>query len=106
MYRDVSEIRQQGCNVLNASNQITNYYNNSRIQYTMVGNKYKEYSKTTSSYNYDTTGYYCYTYAQIKELQSDYDVYMPIYQGMAIGFCFFLFYMVYKIIVHKWWRKS
>ena len=106
MYRDVSEIRTQGCNVLNASNQITNYYGRSRIQYTLIGNKYKMYSQSSSSYDYDTSGYVCYTNAQIKELQSDYDVWMPLYQAMAIGLAFFMFYMAYKIIIHKWWRRS
>lgn len=105
MYRDVSSIRTTGCNVLNAQNQITNYLNNSRVQYTLIGNKYMEYSRSTSSYPYDTSSYTCYTIEQLSSLQSDFDYIIPIYQCFAIGFAFFLFYIVYKLFVHKFWRR-
>lgn len=106
MYRDTSEIRDTGCNVLNATDQITNYYGNSRIQYTLIGNKYKKYSQTTSSYNYDTSSYVCYTKSDIEQLQSNYDYIMPVYETMAIGLSLVVIYYAYKIILHPWWRPK
>lgn len=105
MYRDVSEIRDTGCNVLNASNQITNYSGKSRIQYTYIGNEYKEYARSTSTYDYDTSGYVCYSKDQIMQLQSDYDAFTPIYEVMALILGLGLFYTAYKIFIHPFWRR-
>lgn len=103
MYQDISVVKKTGCNVL-GNNQITNYTGNVREVYYLYGNKYMLTSRNTSTYNYDTSSYICYTDLTNK-LQSNYDYIMPVYNVLATSMAILLFYTAYSLIIKKWWRR-
>lgn len=104
-YQDVSAVPKTGCNVLSANGQITNYNGTTRRIYTLYGNTYKLYSQTYSNYGYDTSNYVCYT-DLTDTLQSDFDVYIPMYHFMAIVSALLVFGIAIYLFCFKWWRKT
>jgi hypothetical protein len=106
MYRDVSAIPTTGCNIITSATAITNYASTSgsnirtRI-YELIGNQYVQRTDTTGSF---PTNGYC--QSSISQLQSNFDYIIPIYHTIAIASAMVLFFLAYKLILHKWWRKS
>lgn len=104
-YQDTSAVPKTGCNVLSANGQITNYQGRTRKVYTLYGNTYKLYQQSYSSYDYDTSSYICYT-DLTNTLQSNFDVYIPIYKFMAFSASFLILALAIRLFIHKFWRKT
>lgn len=96
MKDDVSEIISNGsCYVINNSTTLYAYRNNIRYSYTQIGGRWIESSQQT--YTNLPTNSVCYTYSDIKELNS-FAVYEPIL--LFISFCIvgLVIYLFFKMI--------
>lgn len=104
IYADVSEIPTTGCNVLDSSGHITNYNGRNRKQFAIFGNKYLKYSDYTSSYNYDTSSYVCYSDLS-NIVPSPFEWVEPFYSNSCIIISVAIIVFSILLVPHKFWRK-
>lgn len=90
-----------GCNIINSSSSFYNYSNDNhtRTNYILYDGKAIKQSVSTSTYPYTVTGD-CLTTGDL--------VYKPelsvIFQTISLCLALFIFVVISKVLLRKWWR--
>ena len=103
---DTSELESNAdCYVI--GNNIYAYKNNSRTrtEYHILNNKVYKYYTQNYAYNYDISGYTCYTYSDISNIHATDDFVMPFYYTLASAIFLFLVYCAYRLILYPFFGK-
>jgi hypothetical protein len=102
MFRDVSNVSDQSCNVL-FDNQTLGVYSGTQVQtYKLISDKY--YLLSTNDFSGFPTGDNCLTNIEIQTLPSTYDFMTPVFHLMAILSVMVIFFAAYKIILYPFFR--